>query len=429
MSDLVIRAEHIGKEYHIGLMQANYNTLRDRLMDIAKMPTQWFRKQERNPDTILWALKDVSFDIHQGEVVGIIGRNGAGKSTLLKILSRITEPTEGRVRVAGRIGALLEVGTGFHPELTGRENTYLNGAILGMPQAEIARRFDEIVAFSEVEKFIDTPVKHYSSGMFLRLAFAVAAHLDPDILLVDEVLAVGDVRFQQKCLGKMESVSREGRTVLFISHNMPAITRLCHRTILLEDGKAVMDGETREVISRYLGAGQEMSDVITWDAPDAAPGDEVARLCSVRVLGSEGAPRGLFTMREPILLEIKYWLLQDLYRAVPMIMVYADNGQCVFTTQAGHDPVYKRDARPLGLYTSICEIPGDLMNEGTYTLDVSVRTMFPRRYFFREGNLVSFRVQDTGLGDSTRGEYMGNWSGALAPRLNWRTTIEEGRLG
>jgi lipopolysaccharide transport system ATP-binding protein len=428
MSDLVIRAEGVGKKYHIGMMQAGYRTLRDQLVELATAPARWLRRDNVHPDTILWALKDVSFEIHQGEVMGIIGRNGAGKSTLLKILSRITEPTEGKVRIAGRIGALLEVGTGFHPELTGRENTFLNGAILGMRRSEIERRFDEIVAFSEVEKFIDTPVKHYSSGMFLRLAFAVAAHLNPDILLVDEVLAVGDVRFQQKCLGKMESVSREGRTVVFISHNMPAVTRLCPRAILLDEGKVVMDGPTRDVISRYLGADREISGTISWASPEEAPGDDVARLRSVRVMRADGETCGLFTMREPIQLEITFWLLQDLYRAVPMIMVYNESGLCVFTTQAGHDPEYRRQTRTVGVYTSVVEIPGDLMNEGTYTLDVSVRTMFPRRYFLREGGLVSFRVQDNGLGDSVRGEYMGAWSGALAPKLNWRTTIEAGRL-
>jgi lipopolysaccharide transport system ATP-binding protein len=428
MADLVIRAEGIGKRYRIGMMQAGYRTLRDRLAEIASMPARWIRRENSHPESIIWALKDVSFAIAQGEVVGIIGRNGAGKSTLLKVLSRICEPTEGRVRISGRIGALLEVGTGFHPELTGRENTFLNGAILGMRRAEIERRFDEIVAFSEVEKFIDTPVKHYSSGMFLRLAFAVAAHLDPDILLVDEVLAVGDVRFQQKCLGKMESVSREGRTVLFISHNMPSVTRLCPRAILLEDGKVVMDGPTREVISRYLGADREISGAISWDTPESAPGDEVARLRGLRIMGKDGITRGLFSMRESICIEVKFWLLQDLYRVVPMIMVYNESGLCVFTTQAGHDPEYRSQTRTVGAYTSVVEIPSDLMNEGTYTLDVSVRTMFPRRYFLREGGLVSFRVQDEGLGDSARGEYMGAWSGALAPKLAWRTTIEVGRV-
>jgi lipopolysaccharide transport system ATP-binding protein len=429
MSDLVIRAENVSKQFRIGAMQASYKTLREQLVTIAAMPIRWVQRRQPPTHSLIWALKDVSFDIRQGEVVGIIGRNGAGKSTLLKILSRITEPTEGKVRIAGRVGALLEVGTGFHPELTGRENTFLNGAILGMRRSEIERRFDEIVAFSEVEKFIDTPVKHYSSGMFLRLAFAVAAHLNPDILLVDEVLAVGDVRFQQKCLGKMESISKEGRTVLFISHNMPAVTRLCHRTILLDDGKAVMDGDTREVISRYLGADRTIDNSIKWDTPEKGPGDEVAKLCSVEVIDQTEKPRGIFTMREPIRIRVKYWLLQDLYRAVPMLMIFDENGLCVFATQAGHDPIYASGTRSVGLYTSVCEIPGDLMNEGTFTVDVSVRTMFPRRYFIREGSLVAFRVQDNGLGDSTRGEYMGAWSGAVAPKFDWHSSVEPKRLG
>ena len=215
----------------------------------------------------IWALKDVSFDINRGEVVGIIGRNGAGKSTLLKILSEITEPTEGRVEIHGRVGSLLEVGTGFHPELTGRENVYLNGAILGMKRAEIERKFDEIVAFAEVEKFIDTPVKHYSSGMYLRLAFAVAAHLEPEILIVDEVLAVGDAAFQKKCLGKMAGVAKEGRTVLFVSHNMPAITRLCERAILLDEGRLLQDGVSHQVVKAYLNAGLGTTAMREWPDP------------------------------------------------------------------------------------------------------------------------------------------------------------------
>lgn len=258
MSEVVIRSEHLSKFYRLG-HRASYKTLRDSLTHLVSVPFQTLQNRlsgmTKQPiDDFIWALRDVSFEIKQGEVVGIIGRNGAGKSTLLKILSRITEPTEGYAEIHGRIGSLLEVGTGFHPELTGRENIYLNGAILGMKKAEITRRFDEIVAFAEVEKFLDTPVKHYSSGMYVRLAFAVAAHMEPEILLVDEVLAVGDAAFQKKCLGKMSNVAREGRTVLFVSHNMAAVDNLCRRGIVLGGGQIQFVGGQTEAIARYLAS-------------------------------------------------------------------------------------------------------------------------------------------------------------------------------
>ena len=255
MSDCAIRVENLGKRYQLGQSQ-RYRALRDTLGDVLSAPKRWLTGRRSAPaagDTgDFWALKDVSFEIKPGEVVGIIGRNGAGKSTLLKILSRITEPTEGGVDLYGRVGSLLEVGTGFHPELTGRENIYLNGAILGMKRAEIARKFDEIVAFAEVEQFLDTPVKFYSSGMYMRLAFAVAAHLEPEILLVDEVLAVGDAGFQKKCLGKMGEVAKQGRTVLFVSHNMPAIQTLCPLVVWLSSGQVAGIGPASELLQAYL---------------------------------------------------------------------------------------------------------------------------------------------------------------------------------
>jgi lipopolysaccharide transport system ATP-binding protein len=293
MSDLAIQVHALSKQYRIGALQGThrhnrvkfqYSTLRDTLTDLVRAPlrrvSQRLRGQAHEtagPETSIWALRDASFDIRQGEVVGIIGRNGAGKSTLLKVMSRITEPTDGWVDLYGRVGSLLEVGTGFHPELTGRENIYLNGTILGMRRQEVERKFDEIVDFSEVEKFIDTPVKNYSSGMYLRLAFAVAAHLEPEILMVDEVLAVGDVRFQKKCMNKVQSVGQAGRTVLFVSHNMPAITRLCQRTILLDEGRIIADGPSPQVVGAYLNAGLGTSAAREWDDPARAPGGEVVR--------------------------------------------------------------------------------------------------------------------------------------------------------
>lgn len=293
MADISLQVENLSKVYNIGLAQQRHDTLRDQLVDLISLP---FRKQNKNgEDGTFWALRDVSFEVMQGEVLGIIGRNGAGKSTLLKLLSRITEPTSGRAVINGRVGSLLEVGTGFHPELTGRENVFLNGAILGMHRSEINQKFDEIVAFAEIDKFLDTPVKRYSSGMYVRLAFAVAAHLEPEILLVDEVLAVGDIEFQKKCLGKMDDVAKLGRTVLFVSHNMNAIQRLCSHTIFIDKGELVEKGPTRDVVSRYVsenfystvpgewinlsgasraGSGDAFFDAISYLSPNQAIGNK-----------------------------------------------------------------------------------------------------------------------------------------------------------
>ena len=286
MNDIAIRVERLGKRYRIGACQKKANTLLRWLKNLAASPFDYLSATLRGPseEEILWALKDVSLEIKRGEVVGIIGPNGAGKTTLLKILSRITEPTEGQAEIRGRVGSLLEVGTGFHPELTGRENIYLNAAILGMKKSEIKRKFDEIVAFAEIEKFIDTPVKHYSSGMYVRLAFAVAAHLEPEILLVDEVLAVGDLAFQKKCLGKMEDVAREGRTVLFVSHNMAAIQQLCSSALLLQEGSIAYNGEVGECIDLYLQAGSERSGSIL---SHVGYNDSAIEIHSATVNGSE----------------------------------------------------------------------------------------------------------------------------------------------
>src|SRR5437660_266586 len=268
----IIKVQNLGKQYRIGSDRSAYSTLRETLVSKFRSP---LNGRNRSANKKIWALSDVGFEINPGEVVGIIGRNGAGKSTLLKILSRITEPTTGRVELYGRIASLLEVGTGFHPELTGRENVYLNGAILGMSRAEISRKFDGIVAFAEIEKFLDTPVKRYSSGMYVRLAFAVAAYLEPEILVVDEVLAVGDAQFQKKCLDKMQDVGRQGRTVFFVSHNMPAVTRLCPRAILLDEGRILRDGASHEIVSTYLRSGLGTTAVREWNDIGEAPGNDI----------------------------------------------------------------------------------------------------------------------------------------------------------
>jgi lipopolysaccharide transport system ATP-binding protein len=298
MSDTVIRVENLGKKYIIGhQQQERYTALRDVITNKVKSLGSLINPKAKSENPAFeefWALKDVSFDIKQGDRVGIIGRNGAGKSTLLKILSRITEPTTGSIKIKGRVASLLEVGTGFHPELTGRENIFLNGAILGMGKEEIKRKFDEIVAFAEVEKFLDTPVKRYSSGMYVRLAFAVAAHLEPEILIVDEVLAVGDAAFQKKCLGKMEDVGKEGRTVLFVSHNMAAIQNLCQRAIWLNQGQLIIDNQTQIVINDYLKTATNFSNISLSDRKDRQ-GDGKVRFTSVQFENEEGTVQSFYS--------------------------------------------------------------------------------------------------------------------------------------
>lgn len=309
MNGIAIRAESLGKRYLLG-ERAAYRTVRERLMEAATAPARWIRSHEdgRAPGGAnwMWALRDVSFELREGDVLGLIGRNGAGKSTLLKILSRVTRPTHGVVEVRGRMGSLLEVGTGFHPELTGRENVFLNGAILGMGGREIARKFDEIVAFAEVERFIDTPVKHYSSGMYMRLAFSVAAHLEPEILVVDEVLAVGDAAFQKKCLGKMGRVAQEGRTVVFVSHNMRAVAELCRSCVWLDGGSIVESGTPQQVILSYLSSRrpENPGGLIADSAHINASGDLYFR--RVQLLDSDGQPQPTFYFGEPLRIELEF---------------------------------------------------------------------------------------------------------------------------
>ncbi len=327
MSDIAIRANGLGKLYHIGRRRQAYRTLRETMGGtLQRLRT---RPATADADPTIWALRRVSFDIRQGEVMGVIGGNGAGKSTLLKILTRITEPTEGYVELRGRVGSLLEVGTGFHPELTGRENVYLNGAILGMRRAEIAAKFDEIVAFAEIDKFLDTPVKRYSSGMYVRLAFAVAAHLEPEILLVDEVLAVGDVAFQQKCLGKMGEVARGGRTVLFVSHNLAAVRRLCSSAILLRQGQLAGEGSPDAIIDEYLlGATSAGTPVVTLPAGAAeAPGEG---LC-LRFSGEDGAPRTQFHMGEQWRVLLEFRMRQPAAQVIGAIGLATSDGVPIIT--------------------------------------------------------------------------------------------------
>ncbi len=422
MPEAAIRAEGLSKLYRIGEARS-YKTLREVVAGAARAP---FRRAKKPGHETIWALKDVSFEVAPGEVVGIIGRNGAGKSTLLKILSRITEPTTGRIEICGRVGSLLEVGTGFHSELTGRENIYLNGAILGMKRVEIARKFDEIVAFAEVEKFIDTPVKHYSSGMYLRLAFAVAAHLEPEILLVDEVLAVGDASFQKKCLGKMDEVAQRGRTVLFVSHNMPSVTRLCPRAILLDDGRVIVDGPSPRVAHTYLGSGLGASSRREWPNLGTAPGNEVVRLRAVRVVLQDNAVVEAVDIRRPVGIQMEYDVLVDGCVLVPNLHVFNEEGFYLFVT-ADHTPAWRGKPRPTGRYVSTAWIPGNFLAESGLVVGAAISTLDPVRVHFYERDAVAFQVVDTMEGDSARGDYAGHVPGVIRPSLTWTTTVAAGR--
>jgi len=442
MSKIAISVEGLGKRYSIGVRQHGFKTLRERVNDLALLPFRTARRlvnsngheprsqsnDNNNPksatrkSSTLWALRDVSFEIKRGEVVGIIGLNGAGKSTLLKVLSRITEPTTGAVDIHGRVGSLLEVGTGFHSELTGRENIFLNGAILGMRRNEIERKFDEIVAFAEVDSFLDTPVKHYSSGMYMRLAFAVSAHLEPDILLVDEVLSVGDASFQKKCLGKMEEVGKQGRTVLFVSHSMPMILRLCERTILLDRGTVVADGKPHEVIKHYLYSDTLSQAQRVWPAKGEAPGDSVARLRSARVLNDEGQLVDTIDIRKPIFIEVEYWNLQDSLRPTAVLHFINEEGICLFATNDFNNAEWFSTPRRPGLVRATCSVPGNFLAEGRIFLLVAVVSYNPNVVHVLERDAVSFQVVDRSEGDAVRGVFTGEWPGVIRPMLDWQVT-------
>ena len=415
----IIKVEGVSKQYRIGTSRASYETLSDALVSRIKAPFKRRAKGQAREQTI-WALKDVSFEVKPGEVLGIVGPNGAGKSTLLKILSRVTEPTTGRIELYGKCGSLLEVGTGFHPELTGRENIFLNGAILGMGRREIVRKFDEIVSFADVERFIDTPVKHFSSGMYLRLAFAVAAHLDPEILIVDEVLAVGDARFQRKCLDKMQDVGAQGRTVLFVSHSMPAITQLCPRAILIDHGTVMMDGPAHAVVNSYLEIGVGTSAIREWKDTSSRPGNEVVRLCAVRVRNQEGEISDAVDIRKPVAIEIEYEVIESGHVLAPNFTVHNEDGIFVFGAN-DLNPQWRTTPRPAGRYVSTAWIPGNFLAEGVLFVGAAVSTMNPVIVHFYKRDVVAFRVIDTLEGGSARGEYGGPVPGVVRPALQWET--------
>lgn len=441
MTDSVIKVEHLSKQYRIGAREG-YKTFRETLVDAAKAPFVRLRgalsREQRaksdsdstlyalrstrssRSDDLIWALKDVSFEVKQGEVLGIIGRNGAGKSTLLKILSRITEPTEGRVELRGRVGSLLEVGTGFHPELTGHENIYLYGAILGMDRWEITRKFDEIVAFAELEKFIDTPVKRYSSGMYMRLAFAVAAHLEPEILLVDEVLAVGDAAFQKKCLGKMGDVSKEGRTVLFVSHNMQAVQSLCKNAFELSFGTIQASGDVHSVVSSYLATLGEMGAEKFWPK-DKAPGNDEIRLTGLRVTDEEGRSPGVFSSKKDLFVEMVF-NTNALHSSLCIgFDVFASDGAIVARS-------YQTDSAPEdwpkpknGDNRWRCQIPKGLLNGGLYSLAprIGMHNMY---WIVNSDPVIQFEIiLDHGLSPFWNVLDKSSRPGIIAPIFRWES--------
>jgi lipopolysaccharide transport system ATP-binding protein len=414
----VIKVENLSKSYQIGHQKTErYQTLRDVLAHKARSLAQRLRHPlALNKETVqleeFWALKDINLEINQGDRVGIIGRNGAGKSTLLKVLSRITEPTKGSFMIRGRVASLLEVGTGFHPELTGSENIYLNGAILGMSRKEIKRKFDEIVAFAEVEKFLDTPVKRYSSGMYVRLAFSVAAHLEPEILIVDEVLAVGDASFQKKCLGKMEEVGKQGRTVLFVSHNMAMISNLCRKGIVLDAGEIVLQGLISEAILKYY-----QKSVANEGMGGRGFESDAAALLGAEIVGVGNALE--ITIHDELSVMMKYRIKQQVAgKCVPNFHFFTSDGHYAFiSTPEGVT------AMPPGEYYAECRIPNHILNEGAYFVGVALTTHYDTGGFkveFFDRNALTFNVIDPMDEHSNRYGFGGPIPGAVRPRFAWK---------
>ncbi len=410
----IIQIKKISKKYRI-MEQKGYYSFRDILTDIVKNPLSVLKK---NRSEEFWALKNISFDVYPGEVIGIIGKNGSGKSTLLKILSQITPPTKGKTILRGRVASLLEIGTGFHPELTGRENIYLNGTLLGMTKKEINLRFDEIVTFAEIDQFLDTPVKHYSSGMYMRLAFSVAAHLEPEILIVDEVLSVGDAAFQKKSLGKMQDVSEKGRTVLFVSHNMHAITSLCQKVYLLDEGKIVKSGPAQKVVSEYLNAGIGLTPEVNCQNLNFR--NDAVQMTRVRIINKDGQVNKSFDIRKPLGVEIFYKVIKSKIYFSCNIQLTNETGIVIFNSPEDVKHIRSNAPQKSGIYKSTCWIPGNFLAEGVFVIRASLDGFIEKRYpavHFNEA--ITFRVIDTIEGDSVRGSSTGFFPGIVRPKLDW----------
>lgn len=433
MSDIAISVQNLSKSYLLGHNAANiesYSALRDviarNVRNVARKTSDMIHgRSVVQGDEIeeFWALKDVSFDIKRGDRVGIIGRNGAGKSTLLKVLSRITEPTSGRIQIAGRVASLLEVGTGFHPELTGRENVFLNGAILGMTRREIQSKFDAIIEFAGVERFLDTPVKRYSSGMYVKLAFAVAAHLEPEILIVDEVLAVGDAEFQKKCLGKMDQVSKEGRTIIFVSHNMDAIERLCGQIIWLQGGRVHDNGScVNQIVKSYLHGNDLVNETLEWRKSDQAKSNPYFDLLSIRMTDSKGkiAPR-IFSRDTDIEIQIEANISQPDKALNVGYAIYSDNGAIIYWSCMTDSNEVDWPKISIGRQTLVTLLPRHLLNEGSYTIEV-MASLHNRQWIIEPGrssNGIIFKVSG-GLSESPF--WYAKRPGIIAPILRWQET-------
>lgn len=435
--DIAIRAEGLGKRYRLGHTVDLGRTFREMLqtlpLEITRRTSALLSRSGpsatgsdpeagSDPDTppgTFWAIRDFDLEVRRGEVLGIVGRNGAGKSTFLKILARITPPTVGIAELHGRVGSLLEVGTGFNPELSGRDNVYLNGSILGMRKVEIEKKFDEIVEFSEVEKFLDTPVKRYSSGMRVRLAFAVAAHLEPEILLVDEVLAVGDAKFQKKCIGKIKDVAVGGRTVLFVSHNMAAIERLCTRVIMLEQGRIAMAGSPHDVLARYMESDVGDAGEKVWENPKYAPGDHVARLRAVRLINSAGNISNQFSIRESFQVEVEFDVLEEGHLLDAGFYFHNAAGEIIFLVGDFQDERWRHEKRPAGRHRSRATIPADLLNEGVIRIEAWVSTL-PYVTHGKAVDVLQIQLRDDLEEGGARGDFTKDWPGGpMRPLLDW----------
>ncbi|MEZ0483598.1 ABC transporter ATP-binding protein [Fibrella aquatica] len=411
----VITVENISKHYIIDHKRSKgSSSLRDAITGTVK---GWFGSSEADDEMTheeFWALRDVNFSVEQGDRVGIVGHNGAGKSTLLKILSKIVEPTSGSVRIKGRVASLLEVGTGFHPELTGRENIYLNGSLLGMRRDEIRRSFDEIVAFAGVERFLDTPVKRYSSGMYVRLGFAISAHLNPEIMIVDEVLAVGDADFQKKSLGKMRDNSASGRTILFVSHNLTAVQALCNKTLYFEKGQLIEQGETNQVVASYLSKVSRTRLRREWETPEEAPGNDLVRVRRMELLPDYQPGTTHIDVRTPMRVQFEFWNMMDRANLNLSLHLYSLTGECIFNVGS------ESTAYGKGLIQGECIIPGYFLNDGTYTISVMiVKDTVTPLYNMEEG--ITFDVEDFREGVA----WYGKWPGYVRPQFPFRVHAQE----
>lgn len=404
----VIKVENISKKYILGHKRTQVKgTFRDVVADNFSNIFSGKKKEDLTKEEF-WALKDVNFEVQQGDRLGIVGHNGAGKSTLLKILSRITDPTEGNIKLTGRVASLLEVGTGFHPELTGRENIFLNGAILGMKRHEIRKSFDAIVDFAGIEKFLDTPVKRYSSGMYVRLGFAIAAHLEPEILIIDEVLAVGDADFQKKCLGKMRDVSESGRTLLFVSHNLTAIQSLCNKSLFFDKGRLVEHGDTQQIVSSYLSKVSYKQLERSWEHIEEAPGNDQVRIKSFKIVPDLIDDLTHIDVRTPFQISFEFWNLEEDAKLNLSLHLYTFTGECIFNIGTPSQPFSK------GLVTGTCSIPGNFLNDGSYVLSMMI-VKDTSLVLFNMDEAISFDIQDYRENVS----WYGKWPGYIRPQLDF----------